>query len=103
MLSERAEAETGTGARVSTFELVLVLLLENLDMVAARIEMGLFVDCARVSLSLNAIRTGSALISSLVLSSTNGHDLFMMLKLPNLVVNLTKRLKIRSRKEYTCQ
>ncbi len=54
MFSGRAEAETGTGAGVPTFELVPGLLLENLDTVAARIGMELFVDCVRVSWSLNA-------------------------------------------------
>ncbi len=63
MFSGRAEAETETGAGVPTFELVLGLLLENLDTVAARIGMGLFVDCTRVSWSSNAFRTVSALIS----------------------------------------
>ncbi len=48
------------------------LLVENLDMVAARMGMGLFVDCARVGWSLNAFKTVSTLTSSLVLSSANG-------------------------------
>ncbi len=51
VFSGRAEAETGTGARVPTFELVPGLLVENLDTVAARMGMGLFVDCMRVSWS----------------------------------------------------
>ncbi len=78
MFSGRAEAETGTGARVPTFELVPGLLLENLDTVVARIGIGLFVDYARVSWSLNAFRTISALTSGLVLSSANGRDPVMM-------------------------
>ncbi len=49
MFSGRAEAETGTGAGVPTFELVPGLLFENLDMVVARIGVGLFVDCTRAS------------------------------------------------------
>ncbi len=49
----------GAGVGVPTFELVPKLLVENLDMVAARIGMGLFVDCARVSWSSNAFRTVS--------------------------------------------
>jgi hypothetical protein len=99
----RAEAETGTGARVPAFELVPGLLVENLDTVAARMGMGLFVDCTRVSWSSNAFRTVSALTSGLVLSSTNGHDPVMMLTLPKSVANLAKRLKIHLRKEYLCQ
>jgi hypothetical protein len=39
----------GTGAEVPSFDLVPGLLLENLDTVAARIGMGLFVNCVRVS------------------------------------------------------
>ncbi len=49
VFSGRAEAETGTGAGVPIFELVPGLLLENLDTVMARIGIGLFVDCVRVS------------------------------------------------------
>ena len=90
----------GAGARVPTFELVPGLLVENLDMVAARMGMGLFVDCARVSWSSNAFRTISALTSSLVLSSANGRNLVMTLTFPKSVTNLAKRLKIHSRKEY---
>ncbi len=104
MFSGRAEAETGPGARVPTFELVPGLLLENLDMVAARIGMGLFMDCVvRVSWSLNAFRTVSTLTSGLVLSSANGHNPVMRLTLPKSIANLAKRLRILSRKEYTCQ
>jgi hypothetical protein len=103
VFSGRTEAETGTGAGVPTFELVPGLLLENLETVAARIEMGLLVDCTRVSWSLNAFRTVSALTSGLVLSSANGHDPVMTLTLPKSVANLAKRFKICLRKEYTCQ
>jgi hypothetical protein len=77
VFSGRAEAETGTGARLPTFELVPGLLLENLDTVAARIGIGLLVDCARVSWSLNAFRTISALTSGLVLSSANRRNPFL--------------------------
>jgi hypothetical protein len=93
----------GAGAGVPTFELVPELLVENLDTVTARMGMGLFVDCTRVSWSLNAFRTVSALTSGLVLSSANEHDPVMMLTLPKSVANLAKRLKIHLRKEYTCQ
>jgi hypothetical protein len=62
----------GTGARVPTFELVPRFLVENLDTVAARMKMGLFADCVRVSWSSNAFRTVNALASGLVLSSVNG-------------------------------
>ncbi len=103
MFSGRAEAETGTGAGVPTFELVPGLLVENSDTVVTRIGMGLFVDCARVSWSSNAFRTISTLTSGLVLSSANGRNLVIMLTLLKSVANLAKRLKIRSRKEYTCQ
>ncbi len=65
----------GAGAGVPTFELMPKLLVENLGMVAARMGMGLFVDCARVSWSSNAFRTVSALTSGLVLSSTNGRNM----------------------------
>ncbi len=93
----------GAGAGVPTFELVPELLVWNLDTVAARMGMGLFVDCARVSWSSNVFRTVSALTSGLVLSSTNGHNPVMTLTLPKSIANLAKRLKIRLRKEYTCQ
>ncbi len=51
VFSGRVEAEMGTGARVPTFELVPSLLLENLNMVAARIGIGLLllVGCARLA------------------------------------------------------
>ncbi len=103
MFSGWAEAETGTGEGVPTFELVPGLLVENLDTLAARMGMGLFVDCARVSWSLNAFRTVGALTSGLVLSSANRRNLVITLTLPKSVANLAKRLKIHSRKEYTCQ
>ncbi len=41
--------------------------MENLDTVAAKMGMGLFVDCARVSWPLKAFRAVSALTSGLVL------------------------------------
>jgi hypothetical protein len=103
VFSGRAEAEMGTGAGVPTFELAPGLLLENLDTVAARIGIGLFVDCARVGWSSNAFRTVGALTSGLMLSSANGSDPVMTLRLPKSVANLAKRLKIHSRKEYTSQ
>ncbi len=99
----KGEAEMGTGAGVPTFELVPGLLLENLDMVTARVGIGLFVNCARVSWSSNAFRTVSALTSGLVLSSANGCNPVMTSTLPKSIVNLAKRLKFLSRKEYTCQ
>ncbi len=77
--------------------------MDNLDMVVARMGMGLFVDFVRVSWSLNAFRTVSTLTSGLVLSSANGSNLVMTLTLPKSVANLAKRLKIRLRKEYMCQ
>jgi hypothetical protein len=103
VFSGQAEAETGTGAGVPTFELMPGLLVENLDTVAARMGMGLFVDCAMISWSLNVFRTVSALTSGLVLSSANGYNLVMTLALPKSIPNLAKRLKIHLRKEYTCQ
>ncbi len=93
----------GTEAGVPTFELVPRLLLENLYTVVARIGMGLFVDCVRVSWSSNAFRTISALTSGLVLSSANGCKLVMTLTLPKSVANLAKSMKICLKKEYTCQ
>ncbi len=90
----------GAGAKIPTFELVPRLLVENLDMVAARMGMGLFVDCVRVSWSSKAFRTVSALTSGLVLSSANGHNPVMTLTLPKSIANLAKRLKICLRKEY---
>ncbi len=103
MFSEQTEAKTRTGAGVLIFELVPGLLVENLDMVAARMGMGLFVDCARVSWSLNAFRTISALTSGLVLSSANGRNPVMTLTLQKSVENLAERWKIHLRNEYMCQ
>jgi hypothetical protein len=54
----------GAEAGVPTFELVPKLLVENLDMVAARMGMVLSVDCVRVSWSLNTFRTVSALTTA---------------------------------------
>ncbi len=45
----KGTSKMGAGARVPTFEMVPELLVENLDTVAARMGMGLFVDYARVS------------------------------------------------------
>jgi hypothetical protein len=56
VFSGGAEVEVGNEAGVATFELVPRLLLENLDTVVARIGIGLLVDYARVSWSLNAFR-----------------------------------------------
>ncbi len=104
MFSSKAEALTETEAGVTKIGLVPGVLVENLDMVAARIVMGLFVDCARVSWTSKAFKTVSAfLVSGLVLSSVSGRDLDMTLMLPKSVVNLARWLKICSRKEYTCQ
>ncbi len=103
MFYTKAEALTETGASVPKFGLVPGVLVENLDTVAARIMMGLFVDCARVSWTSKAFKTVSTLVSRLVLSSVSGRDPDMTLTLPKSVANLARWLKIRSRKEYTCQ
>ncbi len=93
----------GTGAGITKIGLVPGVLVENLEMVAARMVIGLFVDCARVSWSSSAFKTVSALVRGLVFSSVSGWDLDMTLTLPKSVANLARWLKIRSRKEYTCQ
>ncbi len=49
VFSSKAEALTETEAGVTKIGLVPGVLVENLDTVAARIIMWLFVDCARVS------------------------------------------------------
>ncbi len=103
MFSGKAEALTETEAGVTKIWLVLGVLVENLDTVAARIVMGLFVDCARVSWTSKAFKTVSALVSGLVLSSVSGRDPDMTLTLPKSVANLARWLKIRLRKDYTCQ
>jgi hypothetical protein len=68
VFSGKAEALMEIGAGVTKVGLVLGVLVENLDTVAARIVMGLFVDCARVSWTSKAFKTVSALVSGLVLS-----------------------------------
>jgi hypothetical protein len=83
----------GAGAGVPTFELVPELLVGNLDTVAARMGMGMFVDCARVSWSSNAFRTVSALTSGLVLSSANGHNLVMTLTFAKVHCELGKEVE----------
>ncbi len=93
----------GTEAGITKIGLVPRVLVENLEMVAARMVMGLFVDCARVSWSSRAFKTVSALVRGLVFSSVSGRDPDMMLTLPKSVANLARWLKIRSRKKYTCQ
>ncbi len=103
MFPGKAEALTETEAGVTKIGLVPGVLVENLDTVAARIVMGLFMDCARVSWSLKAFKTVSALVRKLVLSSVSGRDPDMTLTLPKSVANLARWLKICSRKEYACQ
>ncbi len=102
MFSGKAEALTETEAGVTKIGLVPGVLVENLDTVAARIVMGLLVDCARVSWTSKSFKTVSALVSGLVLSSVSGQDPDMTLTWPKSMANLARRLKIRSRKEYTC-
>jgi hypothetical protein len=103
VFSGKAEALAGTEASVTRIGLVPGVLVENLETVVARMVIGLFVDCARVGWSSKAFKTVSALVSRLVLSSVSGRDPDMTLTLPKSVANLARWLKIRSRKEYTCQ
>jgi hypothetical protein len=56
VFSGKARALTGTEACVIEIGLVLGVLVENLETVAARMVIGLFVDCARVSWSLRAFQ-----------------------------------------------
>ncbi len=93
----------GTEASITKIGLVPGVLVENLEMVAARMVIGLFVDCVRVSWSSRAFKTVSTLVRGLVFSSVCGGNQDMMLTLPKSVVNLARWLKICSRKEYTCQ
>ncbi len=93
----------GSEACVIRIGLVLGVLVESLETVAARMVIGLFVDCARVSWSLRAFKTVSVLVRGLVLSSVSGWDPDMTLTLPKSMANLARWLKIHSRKEYTCQ
>ncbi len=62
---------TGTEAGVTKIGLVPGVLVENLETVAARMVIGLFVDCARVSWSSKAFKTVSALVRGLALSSVS--------------------------------
>ncbi len=103
VFSGKAKALTGTEACVIKIGLVPGVLVENLETVAARMVIGLFVDCARVSWFLRAFKTVSPLVRGLVLSSVSGRDQDMTLTLPKSVANLARWLKICSRKEYTCQ
>jgi hypothetical protein len=103
VFSGKVEALTETEAGVTKIGLVPGVLVENLDTVAARIVMGLFVDCARVSWTSKAFKTVSTLVSGFVLSSVSGRDPNMTLTLPKSVANLARWLKIRLRKEYMCQ
>jgi hypothetical protein len=48
-LSNKVEVLTGTEACVNKVKLIPGVLVENLETVAARMVMGVFVDCARVS------------------------------------------------------
>ncbi len=103
LFSGKVEALTGTEAGITKIGLVPGVLVENLETVAARLVIGLFVDYARVSWSLRAFKTVSALVRGLVFSSVSGRGPAMTLTLPKSVANLARWLKIRSRKEYTCQ
>ena len=103
MFSGKAEALMETEAGVTKIGLVPGVLVENLETVAARMVIGLFVDYARVSWSLRAFKTVSTLVRGLVLSSVSGRDPDMTLMLPKSVANLARWLKICSRKEYMCQ
>ncbi len=93
----------GNRGRYNQIGLVPAVLAENLETVAARMVIGLFVDCARVSWSSKAFKTVSASVRGLVLSSVSGRDPDMTLTLLKSVANLARWLKICSRKEYTCQ
>jgi hypothetical protein len=74
-----------------------------LEMVAARMVIGLFVDCARVSWSSRAFKTVSALVRGLVFSYVSGRDPDMTLTLPKSVANLARWLKIHPVKRWhTC-
>ncbi len=61
-MSNKAEVLTGTEACVNKVGLILGVLAENLETVVARMVMGVFVDCARVSWSSKAFKTVSALL-----------------------------------------
>jgi hypothetical protein len=87
VFSSKAEALTETEASVTKIRLVPGVLVENLNMVVARIVMGLFVDCARVSWTSKASKTVSNLVSGLVLSSVSGWDPDMTLMLPKSMEN----------------
>ncbi len=93
----------GTEAGITKIRLVPGVLVENLEAVAARMVIGLIVDCARVSWSLKAFKTVSTLVRGLVLSSVSRWDPDMTLTLSKSVANLARWLKISSRKEYMCQ
>jgi hypothetical protein len=93
----------GTEAGITKIGLVPGVLVENLETVVARMVIGLFVDCGRISWSSRAFKTVSALVRGLVFSSVSGRDLDMTLTLPKSVANLARWLKICSGKEYTCQ
>ncbi len=93
----------GTEAGITKIGLIPGVLAEKLKTVAARMVIGLCVDCARVSWSSKAFKTVSALVRGLVLNSVSGRDPDMTLTLPKSMANLARWLKIRSRKEYTCQ
>ncbi len=62
----------GTESGITKIGLVLEVLVENLETVVARMVIGLFVDCARVSWSSRAFKTVSPLVRELVLSSVSG-------------------------------
>jgi hypothetical protein len=68
VFSGKAKTLTGTEACVIKIGLVSGVLVENLETVAARMAIGLFVDCERISWSSRAFKTVSALVRGLVLS-----------------------------------
>ncbi len=89
-MSGNAEVLTGTEASVNKVGLILGVLVENLETVAARMVIGVFVDCARVSWSSKAFKTVSALVRGLVLSSVSGQVPVITLMLPKSVANLAR-------------
>ena len=98
MFSGKAEALTETEAGVTKIGLVPGVLVENLKTVAARMVIGVFVDCARVIWSSKAFKTVNALVRGLVLSSISGQVPVITLMLPKSEANLARWLKIHSRK-----
>jgi hypothetical protein len=67
--------------------------MEYLDTLAAKIWMGLFMDCARVRWSLKAFKVTRAWRNGLVLSLDRGQDSDMTFTLLKSVANRAKRFK----------